>query len=128
MCSDTGNRGPSQSCRNLCQPGSRRLKSCGNCGTVPPLLWGAKVRWGPPLGVAACVCMLAIPAAAGAGHSPTVAALQADDAGLAAKSRAAVLDLYSLDTRLTAAQGQARLAPGGPGAARSRARGAPTRR
>jgi hypothetical protein len=50
--------------------------------------------------------VLAIPAAAGAGHSPNVAALQADDAGLAAKSRAAVLDLYSLDTRLTTARGR----------------------
>jgi 3D (Asp-Asp-Asp) domain-containing protein/peptidoglycan hydrolase CwlO-like protein len=106
MCSDAGNRVPSQSCRNLCQPCVRRLKSCGNCGTVPPLLWGAKVRWGAPLGVAACVCVLAIPAVAGDGHSPNVAALQADDAGLAAKSRAAVLDLYALDTRLTAARGR----------------------
>jgi cystine transport system substrate-binding protein len=48
--------------------------------------------------------MLALPAVAGAGHSPTVASLKADDAGLAAKSRAAVLELYSLDTRLTAAK------------------------
>jgi 3D (Asp-Asp-Asp) domain-containing protein len=70
------------------------------------LLWGAKARRGSPLGVAACVCTLALPPAAGAGNAPpTVASLKADDAGLAAKSRAAVLELYSLDTRLTAAQG-----------------------
>jgi 3D (Asp-Asp-Asp) domain-containing protein/peptidoglycan hydrolase CwlO-like protein len=106
MCSDTGNRGPSRSCRNLRQPCPRMPNSCGHCGTVPPLLWGGNARWGPLLGVAACVCVLAIPAAAGAGHSPNVAALQADDAGLAAKSRAAVLDLYSLDTRLTTARGR----------------------
>jgi cystine transport system substrate-binding protein len=35
-----------------------------------------------------------------------VASLKADDAGLAAKSRAAVLELYSLDARLTAARGR----------------------
>jgi 3D (Asp-Asp-Asp) domain-containing protein len=72
------------------------------------LLWGDNGRRGSPLCVAACVCTLALPAAAGAGSSPTVASLRADDAGLAAKSRAAVLGLYSLDTRLTAAR--ARLA------------------
>ncbi len=53
----------------------------------------------------ACVCMLALPAGAGAGR-PAVAALRADDAGLAAKSRGAVLELYSLDARLTAAKGR----------------------
>jgi cystine transport system substrate-binding protein len=41
---------------------------------------------------------------AGAGPSPSVAALRADDADLAAKSRAAVLELYSLDTHLVAAR------------------------
>ncbi len=35
---------------------------------------------------------------------PSVASLQADDAQLAAKSRAAVLDLYSIDERLATAQ------------------------
>jgi len=50
--------------------------------------------------------MLALPAAAGAGHSPTVSSLRADDASLAAKSRGAVLELYSLDTRLTGAKGR----------------------
>jgi 3D (Asp-Asp-Asp) domain-containing protein len=42
--------------------------------------------------------------AAGAGHSPTVGSLQADDAQLALKSRAAVLDLYSIEERLAEAQ------------------------
>jgi len=60
--------------------------------------------WGPPLGVAACACVLLIPAAASAGPSPGVAALKAQDADLAAKSRAAVLELYSLDTRLSRAE------------------------
>jgi 3D (Asp-Asp-Asp) domain-containing protein len=51
----------------------------------------------------ACCCLVAVQTA-GAGPSPTVANLQADDAQLAAKSRAAVLDLYSIDERLAAAQ------------------------
>jgi cystine transport system substrate-binding protein len=48
--------------------------------------------------------MLGFPPGAGAGPSPSVATLRADDADLAAKSRAAVLELYSLDTRLAAAR------------------------
>jgi len=69
------------------------------------LLWRAKGRWGLLLGGAACLCTLAIPTADGAGPGRlSVAALRADDAGLAAKARAAVLDLYSLDTRLTSAE------------------------
>jgi len=50
--------------------------------------------------------MLALPAAAGAGHAPTLSSLRADDSSLAAESRASVLELYSLDTRLTAARGR----------------------
>jgi cystine transport system substrate-binding protein len=57
------------------------------------LVWGA----------AACFCLLAVQTA-GAGQSPTVSSLQADESQLAAKSRAAVLDLYSIDERLAAAQ------------------------
>jgi 3D (Asp-Asp-Asp) domain-containing protein len=92
----------------------------------PPLLWGGNVRRGSPLlWVAACVCTLALPAAAGAGRSPTVASLRADDAGLAARSRATVLELYSLDTRLTAAR--ARLASLEAAADRLRAQGAELR-
>jgi 3D (Asp-Asp-Asp) domain-containing protein len=68
--------------------------------------------------------MLALPAAA-AGHSPTVASLRADDAALAARSRAAVLELYALDTRLTAAR--ARLASLRAAGARLRAQGAELR-
>ena len=52
---------------------------------------------------AACLCLLAVQTA-GAGPSPSVTGLQADDAQLAAKSRAAVLDLYSIDERLVSAQ------------------------
>jgi 3D (Asp-Asp-Asp) domain-containing protein len=48
--------------------------------------------------------MLLIPAAASAGPSPNVATLKAQDADMAAKSRAAVLELYSLDTRLAQAR------------------------
>jgi cystine transport system substrate-binding protein len=48
--------------------------------------------------------MLMIPAAAGAGPSPSMASLKADDASLAAKSRSAVLGLYSLDARLATAR------------------------
>jgi 3D (Asp-Asp-Asp) domain-containing protein len=42
--------------------------------------------------------------ASGTGPGATVAAVSADDAQLASKQRAAVLDLYSLDARLAAAQ------------------------
>jgi 3D (Asp-Asp-Asp) domain-containing protein len=52
---------------------------------------------------AACFGLLAVQAA-GAGSPGTVASLQADDAALAAKARAAVLDLYSIDERLATAQ------------------------
>jgi cystine transport system substrate-binding protein len=48
--------------------------------------------------------MLALPVAGAAGSPPSAAQLRADDAAVAAKSRAAVLDLYSLDTQLTAAE------------------------
>jgi cystine transport system substrate-binding protein len=51
--------------------------------------------------------------------------LKADDAGLAARSRAAVLELYSLDTRLTSAQG--RLASLQAAGQRLRAQGAQLR-
>ena len=52
--------------------------------------------------------MLAVPAVGGADPSPTASSLRAHDAQLAAKSRAAVLDLYSLDQHFGAAR--ARLA------------------
>ncbi len=56
--------------------------------------------------VAACACLLvAISPAAGTAPS-AIGSLQANDADLAAKSRQAVLELYSLDTRLTTATGQ----------------------
>lgn len=52
--------------------------------------------------VAAAV--LAAPAVSGAGRGPSAASLKAQDAAIAAKSRAAVLGLYSLDQRLAAAR------------------------
>jgi 3D (Asp-Asp-Asp) domain-containing protein/peptidoglycan hydrolase CwlO-like protein len=56
---------------------------------------------------AACFCLLTLAPTGTAGHAP-LGQLRADDANLAAKSRSAVLDLYSLDTELTGAE--ARLA------------------
>jgi cystine transport system substrate-binding protein len=47
--------------------------------------------------------VLTAPAVGGANPSHGVASLRANDAAIAAKSRAAVLDLYSLDHRLSAA-------------------------
>ena len=45
MCSDTGNRVPSESCRNLtCSAVASGRNCCGNCGTVPPLLGQLKGR------------------------------------------------------------------------------------
>jgi 3D (Asp-Asp-Asp) domain-containing protein len=49
------------------------------------------------------VTALAAPAMSGA-HRPSAASLRAQDAAIEAKSRAAVLDLYSLDDRLSAAR------------------------
>ena len=53
---------------------------------------------------AIAVLMLAAPAVGGADPSPTASSLGALDAQLAAKSRGAVLGLYSLDQQLGAAQ------------------------
>jgi cystine transport system substrate-binding protein len=56
---------------------------------------------------AACACLLvAISTATGTTPSGSAASLEASNANLAARSRAAVLELYSLDTRLTAADGR----------------------
>jgi 3D (Asp-Asp-Asp) domain-containing protein len=54
--------------------------------------------------VALALAVLAAPAVSGAITSHGVSALRAHDAALAAKSRAAVLDLYSLDQHLARAQ------------------------
>ncbi len=51
-------------------------------------------------------CLLAITPARATGPSSAIGRLQADDANLASKSRAAVLQLYSLDARLTSAEGR----------------------
>ena len=82
-------------------------KSSLDCGTVRPLLWPVKGRWGLIWAAAACLCLLATcllaTPASGTGPS-TVAILSADDAQLAVEQRAAVLDLYSLDARLATAE------------------------
>ena len=85
-----------------------------NCGTVPPLLGQVKGKRGLVLGAVACLgCLLGVFAPpADAGPRPRVGSLQADDAALAAKSRSAVLDLYSLDARLAAAAKTSLRAPG----------------
>ena len=62
----------------------------------------------PVLLVIVAVAMLAVPAVSGAGRAPTTSSLQAQDSAIAAKSRAAVLSVYSLDQQLGAAH--ARLA------------------
>jgi 3D (Asp-Asp-Asp) domain-containing protein len=54
--------------------------------------------------VATASIVLAVPAVGGASSSPTTTSLQAQNAALTAKSRAAVLGLYSLDQRLAAAR------------------------
>jgi 3D (Asp-Asp-Asp) domain-containing protein len=54
--------------------------------------------------VAIALAVLAAPAVSGAITSHSASTLRAHDASLAAKSRAAVLDLYSLDQKLSGAQ------------------------
>jgi 3D (Asp-Asp-Asp) domain-containing protein/peptidoglycan hydrolase CwlO-like protein len=54
--------------------------------------------------VVAALAIIAVPVASGAGSSPPTSSLQEQDAALAAKSRAAVLSLYSLDQQLATAQ------------------------
>jgi len=54
--------------------------------------------------LAVSLAVLAGPAVSGAISSHSASALRAHDAALAAKSRAAVLDLYSLDEKIAAAQ------------------------
>jgi 3D (Asp-Asp-Asp) domain-containing protein len=54
--------------------------------------------------VATASVVLAIPAVSGAGSTPATGSLRAQDAALAAKSRAAVLGLYALDQQLATAR------------------------
>ena len=69
------------------------------------MLGGAHTpRWGL-LGIAAAgCCLLVLPPVSGAGRGRSLDRLRAQNVNLAARSRSAVLGLYSLDTRLTAAQ------------------------
>ena len=57
----------------------------------------------PLLIVLLALAALAVPAVSGAGRGPSAADLRAQDAAIEAKSRAAVLGLYSLDQKLAAA-------------------------
>jgi 3D (Asp-Asp-Asp) domain-containing protein len=89
------------------EPAARRgclVRKIGlDCGTFLPLLWPVK-RWrGLWWVVTACFCLLVTPAS-GAGPSATLAGVKSAEAQLAANARAAVLDLYSLDARLGAAE------------------------
>lgn len=67
---------------------------------------GQAHRSGPRLllVLAAAAAVLAAPAVSGAGSSPSITSLRAQDAALAAKKRSAVLGLYSLDTQLSNAR------------------------
>jgi len=57
-----------------------------------------------PLGAAACACVLAFAPSGSAGGPSSLAAAKADDAAVAARSRAAVLDLYSLAAQVDTAE------------------------
>ena len=63
-----------------------------------------KGKRGSILAATAGLCLLAITPAGATGPSTAIGRLQSDDASLASKSRAAVLQLYSLDARLSTAQ------------------------
>lgn len=58
------------------------------------------------LAAAGAVIIIALPAAAGAGPSQQVSALRARQSGLAARTHAALLGFYSLDTRLARARAE----------------------
>ncbi len=103
--SGTGNRGPPQKpFKTLTWASGQEGKSRPDCGTVLHLLGEVKGKRGLLLGAVACLGMLAISPSGGASPAPGIGPLQAEQAALAAKSRAAVLDLYSLDERLATAK------------------------
>jgi len=77
----------------------------GHCGTVPAVLGQAHTPRRRLLPLAAiAVVVLVAPAVGAAIPSHGTASLRSQNAALAAKSRAAVLDLYSLENRLATAQ------------------------
>ena len=124
----------------------RRLAMCSDGAstenyrkpTPKPVLFCTKRRFPPPRAVvrsrpvlgqahtprrrllpfaALALAVLAAPAVGGANPSQSASTLRAQDAAIAAKSRAAVLGLYSLDQRLGGRAHEARRAPAA-GAAR----------
>ena len=60
--------------------------------------------WRPLIFTLLAAAALAVPAVSGAGRSPSTSSLRAQDAAIEAKSRAAVLGLYSLDQQLARAR------------------------
>lgn len=81
------------------------MENAPECGTFSPLFGRAnKPSWILPGVAAASVLLLWLPAPSGAERPPAIGRLRAEDAGLAAKARSAVLDLYSLDARLGSAR------------------------
>ncbi|HEV2590867.1 MAG TPA: 3D domain-containing protein [Gaiellaceae bacterium] len=64
----------------------------------------AHTLWRPLIFSVLAAAALAVPAVSGAGRSQSTATLRAQDAAIEAKSRAAVLGLYSLDQQLTTAR------------------------
>ena len=91
-------------------------KTCSFLHEVPSSFFATVVRSCPVLGQAQtprrrvfpfaviALAVLIAPSVGGANPSPTTQSLRAQDAAIVAKSRAAVLGLYSLDARLAAAQ------------------------
>ena len=100
---------------NLFKPICKSILLIGE--TSPGLWYGPRLAragtqaqtWGLLAIVAAGFCLLALPPVSGADR-PAIHRLRADDANLAAKSRSAVLGLYSLDSRLSTARDAAHVA------------------
>ena len=83
-----------------------------------PLPWRRESRLVLGLGLAAVFILGAfLPGAHGAGRkrAAPVASLKQRQAGLTARSRSALLDLYALDSRLAQARGPRRNSPAGVG-------------
>src|SRR4029079_9506531 len=74
-------------------------------GRLQAVLGQAHAPWRRLLGISlAAFGVLALPAVSDADPSRSAASLRAENATLAARSRAATLDLYALESRLAAAR------------------------
>jgi 3D (Asp-Asp-Asp) domain-containing protein len=104
MSSDDRNRAPSRKAAENRIASGRTNSGC--FGTVRPVLGRKESR--PVLVLAACGALVvaALPSGAGAGAGTSASVLRGQQRSLAARSRAAVLGLYSLDTRLTRARAE----------------------